>query len=395
VRDHGLTPGIPFFGLLGGMVAGAANDNAVKTAFVISVTVLNWEFFGISPVILANVAALLFILPFIFLASRAAHLANTRPPKQWLLFLKRLEVLLTGMALVAIWSETGWLLLLVLCGFGVQSALIGPLKYALIPRLSTGDRLVSSNAWMESGTFIAILIGTLFGADWMVDQPEQLMALLALLAVTGLASLMVLPSLPPTGDQDRLPLPQLIHKLRQDRKAMAAIWCLSGFWALGSVWLTHLPILATEIWVVSARSVGTLLGQFVMGVAFGALAGVLLRRLPQFLRVGLGASILVVGTLMVQTYDPELGQLGLFVTAAGGGFLALPLYTSLQQDQHAVADRIAVNNVANALMIVAAAIASIAALTLVNLSLLHWLLVLAVGQLFLCLYHRSNLRLSQ
>jgi MFS family permease len=377
------------------MVAGAANDNAVKTAFVVSVTVLNWEFFGISPVILANAAALLFILPFILLASRAAHFANTRPPKQWLLFLKRLELLLTAMALIAIWSETGWLLLLALTGFGVQSAFIGPLKYALIPKLAVGDRLISSNAWMESGTFIAILVGTLFGADWMVDRPEYLMALVAMLAITGLASLTLLPTLPASDNRNREALPQLIHRLRRDKSAMAAIWCLSGFWGLGSVWLTHLPILATDIWAVSARSVGTLLSQFVMGVALGAIAGVLSRRLPPFLRVIVGASVLVLGTLLVQTSHPELGQLGLVVTAAGGGFLALPLYTSLQNDQHAVADRIAVNNVANALMIVATALASMAALTLLGLSLLHWFLVLAFGQLFLCLYHRGNLRLNE
>jgi hypothetical protein len=93
------------------MVAGAANDNAGKTAFVISVTVLNWEFIGISPVILANVAALLFILTFIFLASRAAHLAQHPPPQNnGLLFLMRLEVLLTGDGTCRHFgTETGWL----------------------------------------------------------------------------------------------------------------------------------------------------------------------------------------------------------------------------------------------------------------------------------------------
>ena len=376
------------------MIAGAANDNAVKTAFVITVTVLNWDVFGISPVMLANLAALIFIIPFVLLASRAAHLANTRPPRAWLLRLKRIELMLTALALVALWTETGWLLLCVLGGFGVQSALIGPLKYALIPRLASGDRLTGANAWMESGTFMAILIGTLLGADWMVAYPMQLMGLLVGLAVVGLVCIWQLPELAVEGNPNHMPLPAMIHQLRRDRPAMSAIWCLSGFWALGSVWLTHLPILASDIWVVSARSVGTLLSQFVMGVALGALAGVLFRRLPTWVRVLAGAAVLLLGSLMVQTADPAFGQFGLVVTAAGGGFLALPLYTALQNKAHAVANRIAVNNVANALMIVVAAVASIGALEWFEMDLLRWLLLLAFGQLLLCFYHRRNLRFS-
>ncbi len=43
------------------MVVGAANDNMVKTAFVVAVSVLNWELLGITPIMLANLAALCFI----------------------------------------------------------------------------------------------------------------------------------------------------------------------------------------------------------------------------------------------------------------------------------------------------------------------------------------------
>ena len=48
------------------MIAGATNDNLVKTAFVVAITALSWDLFGFDPVVLANIAALCFILPFIF-----------------------------------------------------------------------------------------------------------------------------------------------------------------------------------------------------------------------------------------------------------------------------------------------------------------------------------------
>ena len=102
---------------------------------------------------------------------------------------------------------------------------------------------------------------------------------------------------------------------------------------------------------------------------------------------------MVFGTLILQASDFPAATVDLCLQA-GGGFLALPLYTLLQDDTAAAADRIAVNNIANAMMIVGTAVVSLVVVGLLELELLIWLLVLSVGQLFLCLHHRSNLSLS-
>ena len=175
---------------------------------------------------------------------------------------------------------------------------------------------------------------------------------------------------------------------------MSAIWCLSGFWAVGSVWLTHLPILATDIWHLAPQSVGKLLGYFVLGITFGVIGGVLLKQQGLVRRILLGAFAMVIGSLLIQISNYTIASTGLVLTSAGGGFLALPLYTLLQDDLTAVADRIAVNNIANAYMIIIAAIASMLTVGLLGLPLVIWLLTLSVGQLLLCLYHRSNLSFS-
>ena len=103
---------------------------------------------------------------------------------------------------------------------------------------------------------------------------------------------------------------------------------------------------------------------------------------------------MVIGGLMIQLDDYRIASLGLILTAAGGGFLALPLYTLLQDDLLEVAERIAVNNIANALMMIATAVASLIMVGLLELPLQVWLLLLSIGQFFLCFYHRRNLRLS-
>ena len=70
-----------FIGLLVTMFSGAANDNLVKTAFIVAITALSWDVFALNAVILANIAALCFVLPFIVLAGFSAHQANVQRNK--------------------------------------------------------------------------------------------------------------------------------------------------------------------------------------------------------------------------------------------------------------------------------------------------------------------------
>ena len=376
------------------MIAGATNDNLVKTAFVVAITALSWDLFGLDPVVLANIAALCFILPFVFFAGLAAHQANKQPPKRWLFTLKLIELALALIACFAIANQIGWILLFCVGGFGIQSALIGPLKYSLIPRLTDRNKILDRNAWMETATFIAILAGTLLAADWIVSSPYLLILLIIILAVIGCSGLFLLPTIKGRSESIQLSLIKLIRQQRKDQRSMSAIWCLSGFWGIGSVWLTHLPILAVDIWHLPPQSVGTLLIYFVLGVTLGAIGGVLLKQQDLVRRIFLGSLAMVLGGLLIQISTHTIALLGLVLTSAGGGFLALPLYTLLQDDMTAVANRIAVNNIANAYMIILAAIASILVVGLLGLPLLIWLLVLSVGQLFVCLYHRTNLSFS-
>jgi len=126
----------------------------------------------------------------------------------------------------------------------------------------------------------------------------------------------------------------------------------------------------------------------------GAFAGVFSERISLTVRVISGSVFMIIGGLLIQTGTYNFAPYALLLTSAGGGYLALPLYTRLQDDQQEVADRIAVNNIANAMMIVLTAVASIIAVAGFGLSLLIWLLILSFGQLLLCLYHRRNLSLS-
>ncbi len=58
-------------------------------------------------------------------------------------------------------TESYGILLLLLFLMGTQSAFFGPVKYALLPQQLKPNELLSGNALVETGTFLAILLGTL------------------------------------------------------------------------------------------------------------------------------------------------------------------------------------------------------------------------------------------
>ena len=59
------------------------------------------------------------------------------------------------------------LLLALLFMMGTQSALFGPVKYAILPQHLAATELVKGNAWVNLGTFVSILLGTLLaGVLW-------------------------------------------------------------------------------------------------------------------------------------------------------------------------------------------------------------------------------------
>ena len=51
---------------------------------------------------------------------------------------------------------------------GTQSTLFGPLKYAILPDYLNDKELIMGNSLIESGTFIAILLGQIWAPQSQV-----------------------------------------------------------------------------------------------------------------------------------------------------------------------------------------------------------------------------------
>lgn len=377
------------------MGLGAANDNLLKMALVVAVSVGLFETHALPPVIWVNLAGLVFIAPFVVLATRAANHSVNVSARRRVMQLKGLEVVLSGIALLALWWQSAPLLLLAVAGLGIQSALLGPLKYALLPQWVPAPGLSGANACLQTITFVSILVGTALGSMGVLGWPLGLGLLCLILAGLGWWLSSGLPSTVVTSDAPVASMGSLIATIRATPTHRAYIHLISGFWAIGSVWLAHLSLLISDVWLMDASLVPGILTLFVVGVGMGSGIGILAQGHTLWLRVGLGVVALCFAGLLTASGHPMIGLLGVWLTAAGGGFMVLPLYVAMQRDSGSVVNRIAVLNLYNAVAMMAASLVSMVVIAGVGIPLVLWLGGLAVLQLCLCLYHRSDLLLSE
>ena len=360
---------------------GAFNDNLYKNALVLLVL---YQGFGAvaSPGLLVNLAAGLFILPFLLLSASAGHWADSSDKARIARLSKWLEVA------VGLLAGSLPLALAALTLLGAQSALFGPVKYGVLPQHLAADELLAGNAWIEAATFLAILLGTLLagtlvpgeGAVWRVA------GVALLVAVAGLAVVHWMPpapplAAPPGASSDGRGLLRATLRLLAEARG-EAVWpvllAISWFWAFGATVLTQLPVLVRDHLHGDATVVSGLLAMFSVGVGAGsALAALLLRRVPDLplvpaaaLGMALSGGVLVWLLPAAAGGAPVLGlaawwaapgsvavTLALSALAAAGGAYCVPLYTALQQ--RAAPGRrgraVAANNVVNSAAMVAAA----------------------------------------
>ncbi|MBU3694576.1 MAG: MFS transporter [Rhodocyclaceae bacterium] len=308
---------------------GAFNDNLYKNALVLLVL---YQGFGAveSPGLLVNLAAGLFILPFLLLSASAGHWADTSDKARIARLTKWLEVAVVLLGAAGLLAGSLWLSLAALTLLGAQSALFGPVKYGVLPQHLQPDELLAGNAWIEAATFLAILLGTLVagvlvtgeGAVWRVS------GLALLVAAAGLAAVHGMPAAPPVGAafppdaasssasvgraarlqtelavsanlaarraSERAVEVAVVDPLRAPLRATARlladarsepVWpvllAISWFWAFGATVLTQLPIIVRDHLHGDATVVSALLAVFSVGVGAGsALAAALLRRVP-------------------------------------------------------------------------------------------------------------------
>jgi MFS family permease len=119
--------------------------------------------------LLQNIAQALFVLPFFLFSATAGQLADKYEKSRLISVTVFIELCVMALGAAGFFLRSLELLFVALFLGGVQSALFGPVKYAILPQHLKESELVGGNGLVEMGTSVAILLGMMLGG-WMISQ---------------------------------------------------------------------------------------------------------------------------------------------------------------------------------------------------------------------------------
>lgn len=408
----------PFFAT---QFLGALNDNIFRNGLVILITFQGVRVMNMDHTVLANIAAFLFILPFFLFSATAGQLADKYEKSMLMRRIKLLEIGLMSLAAIALLAEHYSLLLFVLFLMGCQSTLFGPVKYAYLPQKLQSHELVGGNALVESGTYVAIIVGLIIGVE-IIDFESNRQTLIAVVligvAITGFLASHQIPITEAVDPELKINWNawqetwHIISFAREEKSVFLSILGISWFWFFGATLTIQIPAYTADILHGNESVVTSLLVAFAVGVGLGSL---LCERMSGHrIELGLvpfgsiGMSLFAVDLYFAQ---PEaavstVSSISDFLNRAGswriladlallgafGGFYSVPLYALIQKrsKRRHLSRIIAANNILNALLMVSAAVISVVVLQL-GLSIPELFLIIAVLNAVVAIYIYSLL----
>ena len=365
---------------------GAFNDNLFKNALIILLA-FNTAILpkGINDIIAVNISAGLFILPFFLFSGIAGQISDKYEKSKLIKILKLWEIIIVSVGMLGLYLENLTLLWVTLFGLGVQSAFFGPLKYSILPQHLNNKELLGGNALVESGTFIAILFGTILGGiliqlnyGWLFVGIISI--LIAILGYISAKNIPLAQANDPSIQINKNIITQTFKSLKiakANKSVFLSILGISWFWFLGATLLAQFPSIIKNNISGDESIVTFFLAVFSIGIGLGSL---LCDKLSEHkIEIGLvpfgaiGLSIfcldfyyslnsfsIIYPYANVAQFINTPGAIKIICDLIGisifGGFFMVPLYALIQsRSKEAVRSQIiAANNILNAFFILSA-----------------------------------------
>jgi hypothetical protein len=366
---------------------GAGNDNVYKNALVIFVAFQAATLTTLSSNNLVNVAAAVFIAPFMLFSATAGQIADKFEKSRLIRLIKLFEIAIMVVGAIGFYRRDLILLFIALGLMGVHSTLFGPVKYAILPQHLRPDELIGGNGLVEMGTFVAILLGEIVGGLVIAIKPDGPIyagATAITVAIAGYAVSRSIPKTPAVAPDLKInwnPFTETwrnLHFAYGNRVVWLSMLGISWFWFYGATYLTQFANYTKDVLGGDEHVATLLLAIFSVGIGAGSL---LCERLSGHkVELGLvpfgsiGLSLFAIDLYFASRSlaahgalagagafiaDPahwrivaDLVLLGMF-----GGFYIVPLYALIQErSEPAYRSRIiAANNILNAIFMVASA----------------------------------------
>ena len=374
---------------------GAFNDNLFKNAFVALVTYRIAEATGENAELLVTLSGAIFILPFFLFSATAGQLADKYDKATLARFTKLGEMLIMVIASTGFYLGNSWFLEFVLFCLGIQATFFGPIKYALLPQHLQENELIAGNAYIEAGTFVAILLGTILGELLVLRDGgiTIVSAFMLLCALMGYFSSRFIPAAP--APQPGLVMHyniwketwKIVSASRKHRDVFLSILGNSWFWFVGATFISQFPTYAKDVMHGDETVFTLLLTMFSLGIGLGSffcnqlLKGQVAATYVPPAAIGITLFTLDLYFASGHIVRPEDGALisawqflghlanwriliDLFLIAVCAGIYIVPLY-AIMQERSDVGERarvIASNNIINAVFMVASALMTLALL---------------------------------
>ena len=253
-------------------------DNLFRNGILVLVTFGLAEKAGYNGKIVTSIALGLFILPSFLFSATAGALVDRFEKTRLVQILKSVEFFLMLIAGFALVEENVSFMLAMLFLLGTQAAFFGPVKYSILPQLVGKDELVAANGYVEGGTFLAILIGTISGG-LLIIAPHGTVIIAGLMASFTFTGWMISFAIPRVGTGDpNLRLTwrilsaavPLLKNAAANRPVRRSILGISWFWFVGAVFLSVMPNYVKDVLHGDPWLVNFLLTLFSVGIGVGS-----------------------------------------------------------------------------------------------------------------------------
>lgn len=394
---------------------GAFNDNLYKNALFIMIAFGLTREYAVEPDVMINIAAGLFILPFFLFSAFAGQLADKFEKSKLIQVIKIAEIGIMALAAVAFYFKSVVGLIAVLFLMGSQSTFFGPIKYSILPQHLKVDELMGGNGLVETGTFVAILLGSITGGILIsYDDFGMIFVSLAVIIFAGLGWLTAkyIPEAEAAQPDLKLnynPLSdiwQTLKRVKKRKTVFQSILGISWFWFLGATLLAQMPAYTHNFIGGNELVVNALLVVFTVGIAVGSLLCHRLGRgkieigLVPFGSIGLSIFAFDLGfahgdmpTVLIGPWEFFFGGdnirviIDLLMLGVFGGLYIVPLYAIIQR-LTASRERsriIAGNNFINAFFMLVSSLMAVWLLSM-NLEVIHVFLVISVLNALVAIY---------
>jgi MFS family permease len=353
-----------FIALLIAQFLAAFNDQAIHASamfFAINKSILN-EAQAIS------LMPILFYAPWAIFCTLAGYLADRYSKQSSLIFWKMAELLITAIALLGFWlgdqdyDEGPWIVLSTVFLMGLHSAFFVPAKYGIMPEILKSHLLSKGNGLLESLSFLAVILGTVFGgvlSYHFKGQEYWIGIILFILAAIGAIASLWIEKIPAANPYLKFP-PYIYQPVYANLKEMFRSRPLA-IAVIGIAFFTFIVAFSratiymhgeSQLPRWSEQETSVIVGMVALGIGFGSpLVGYLSGGKIEMGLIPIGIIGMVFGLIGEALFLDHLGFLISFIIITGffTGFYVVPLFTLLQDraPKSSKGDVIATSNLIN------------------------------------------------